>query len=193
MWPVCRYGEQKFRLKRCGVENVIYLVEGKMSGASRSQGVAALKTAMLMCKVKRRDSNAKPMRVCIILVIFRTATIVASDIRGSHHTQHTTAQHHNTTTPHQNTNTTQSPPLNSTRFMGGVLAGEGRFYGAAHASHQCIYRLPRARAPRYWGEDPSPNPQVLQYDNQWPIRTTVVSGLQWVGRWQGSMLMDLKK
>merc|ERR1712070_207100 len=47
-----RYGEQKFRLKRCGVENVIYLVEGKMSGASRSQGVAALKTAMLMCKVK---------------------------------------------------------------------------------------------------------------------------------------------
>ena len=67
--PVFRYGEQKYRLKLCGVENVIYLVEGKMSGASRSQGVAALKTAMLMCKVIGRDSIGKQMRVRIILVI----------------------------------------------------------------------------------------------------------------------------
>ena len=104
VWPVCRYGEQKFRLKRCGVENVIYLVEGKMSGASRSQGVAALKTAMLMCKVKGRDSNAKQMRGCIILVIFRTATVVASDIRGSHHTPYLhPPSHRHTHTQHQNT------------------------------------------------------------------------------------------
>ena len=104
VWPVSRYGEQKFRLKRCGVENVIYLVEGKMSGASRSQGVAALKTAMLMCKVKGRDSNAKQMRGCIILVIFRTATVVASDIRGSHHTPYLhPPSHRHTHTQHQNT------------------------------------------------------------------------------------------
>ena len=52
-----RYAEQKFRLKRCGVERIIYLVEGKFSGASYSVDTSALKSAMLECKVGQGNGD----------------------------------------------------------------------------------------------------------------------------------------